>query len=93
MLVEVVDNYEKLSDRAAEVVIQQIREKPDSTLGFATGGTPKGLYNRLIEAHEESGLDFSKLTTFNLDEYVGLPPSMSRAMHVTCGRPSSTTSM
>jgi len=74
MLVEVVDNYETLSDRAAEVVIQQIREKPDSTLGFATGGTPKGLYNRLIEAHEESGLDFSKLTTFNLDEYVGLPP-------------------
>jgi glucosamine-6-phosphate deaminase len=74
MLVEVVDNYETLSDRAAEVVIQQIREKPDSTLGFATGGTPKGLYSRLIEAHKESGLDFSKLTTFNLDEYVGLPP-------------------
>jgi len=74
MLVEVVDDYETLSDRAAEVVIQQIREEPDSTLGFATGGTPKGLYHRLIEAHEESGLDFSKLTTFNLDEYVGLPP-------------------
>jgi glucosamine-6-phosphate deaminase len=74
MLVEVVDDYEALSDRAAEVVIEQIRKKPDSTIGFATGGTPKGLYDRLIEAHETRGLDFSKLTTFNLDEYVGLPP-------------------
>ncbi len=74
MLVEVLDDYETLSDRAAEVVIEQIRKKPDSVIGFATGGTPKGLYRRLIEAHETRGLDFSKLTTFNLDEYVGLPP-------------------
>jgi glucosamine-6-phosphate deaminase len=74
MLVEVVDDYESLSDRAADVVIDQIRSKPDSVLGFATGGTPKGLYDRLIEAHKTRGLDFSKLTTFNLDEYVGLPP-------------------
>ena len=74
MLVEVVDDYETMSDRAAEVVIEQIRRKPDSVLGFATGGTPEGLYNRLVEAHETRGLDFSKLTTFNLDEYVGLPP-------------------
>ena len=74
MLVEVVDDYETMSDRAAEVVIEQIRRKPDSVLGFATGGTPEGLYNRLVEAHETRGLDFSKLTAFNLDEYVGLPP-------------------
>lgn len=74
MLVEVVDNYETLSDRAADVVIEQIRKKPDSVIGFATGGTPKGLYDRLIDAHKKRGLDFSKLTTFNLDEYVGLPP-------------------
>jgi glucosamine-6-phosphate deaminase len=74
MLVDVVGDYETLSDRAASVVIEQIRKKPDSTLGFATGGTPKGLYDRLIEAHQDRGLDCSKLTTFNLDEYVGLPP-------------------
>jgi len=75
MLVEILDNYETMSDRAAEVVIDQIRRKPDSTIGFATGSTPKGLYDRLIDAHDTRGLDFSKLTTFNLDEYVGLPPS------------------
>ncbi|MFB6230145.1 MAG: glucosamine-6-phosphate deaminase [Salinibacter sp.] len=74
MLVEVVDDYEAMSDRATEVVTEQIRKKPDSVIGFATGGTPKGLYNRLIDAHENRGLDFSKVTTFNLDEYVGLPP-------------------
>jgi len=74
MLVDVVEDYETLSDRAAEALIEQIRKKPDSTIGFATGGTPEGLYERLIEAHEQRGLDFSKLTTFNLDEYVGLPP-------------------
>ena len=74
MLVEVVDNYETLSDRAAAAGIEQIRKKPDSTIGFATGSTPEGLYERLIEAHRQRGLDFSKLTTFNLDEYVGLPP-------------------
>lgn len=75
MLVEILDDYEAMSNRAAEVVIDQIRRKPDSTIGFATGSTPKGLYDRLIEAHKTRGLDFSKLTTFNLDEYVGLPPS------------------
>jgi len=79
MLVEVVDDYETLSDRAAAAVIEQIRKKPDSTIGFATGGTPTGLYERLIEAHEARGLDFSKLTTFNLDEYVGLPPEHSQS--------------
>jgi glucosamine-6-phosphate deaminase len=75
MLVEVVSDYETLSDRAAQVVVNQIRKKPDSVVGFATGGTPAGLYERLVDAHCNNGLDFSKLTTFNLDEYVGLPPA------------------
>ena len=74
MLVEVVDDYEAMSDRVTEVVTEQIRKKPDSVIGFATGSTPQGLYRRLVEAHRERGLDFSKVTTFNLDEYVGLPP-------------------
>jgi glucosamine-6-phosphate deaminase len=74
MLVEVVDDYEAMSDRATEVVTEQVRKKPGSVIGFATGSTPQGLYRRLIEARRERGLDFSKVTTFNLDEYVGLPP-------------------
>lgn len=81
MLVEVFEDYESVSRRAAEIVSNQIRRKPDSVLGFATGGTPLGLYNLLIDNHRESGLDFSKITTFNLDEYVGLRPEHPQSYH------------
>lgn len=81
MLVEVFADYESISDRAAEVVTEQLRRKPDSVIGFATGGTPLGLYKRLIRNHNERGLDFSKMTTFNLDEYIGLPPTHPQSYH------------
>lgn len=81
MLVEVFENYEAISDRAAEIVIAQVRRKPDSVIGFATGSTPLGLYKRLIHHHKESGLDFSMVTTFNLDEYVGLAPNHPQSYH------------
>ena len=81
MLVEVFPDFEAISDRAAEIVTNQIRKKPDSVIGFATGGTPLGLYKRLIRNHKERGLDFSKITTFNLDEYVGLSPHHDQSYH------------
>lgn len=81
MLVEVFPDYEAMSDRAAAIVMNQIRKKPDSVLGFATGSTPLGLYKRLIRNHKERGLDFSKVITFNLDEYVGLPPDHDQSYH------------
>ncbi|MEX2399933.1 MAG: glucosamine-6-phosphate deaminase [Rhodothermales bacterium] len=81
MLVEVFDDYDAMSERAAELVTEQIRRKPDSVIGFATGGTPLGMYERLIKNHHERGLDFSKITTFNLDEYIGLPPTHPQSYH------------
>lgn len=81
MLVETLSDYEAISNHAAEIVARQVRRKPDSVIGFATGGTPLGLYRRLIQFHENDGLDFSKITTFNLDEYVGLPPAHSQSYH------------
>lgn len=81
MLVEVFEDYESISARAADVVSEQIRRKPDSVIGFATGSTPLGLYEHLIRNHRERGLDFSKITTFNLDEYVGLPPTHPQSYH------------
>ena len=81
MLVEQFADYEALSDRAAALIEAQVRRKPDSVLGFATGSTPLGLYHRLIESHRARGLDFSKVTTFNLDEYVGLPPRHAQSYH------------
>lgn len=58
----------------ADLIANALVEKPDLVLGLATGRTMEGLYARLAQKHAESGLDFSKGTTFNLDEYIGLPP-------------------
>lgn len=66
---------------AARIVARQIREKPHSVLGFATGSTPLQLYNNLVSMHREEGLDFSRVTTFNLDEYVGLKPDHPSSYH------------
>lgn len=81
MLVEIFADYEALSDRAYEIVATLIRRKPNCVLGFATGSTPLGLYRRLVEGYQRGELDFSKVTTFNLDEYVGLPPSHPQSYH------------
>jgi glucosamine-6-phosphate deaminase len=70
-----------MSKEAAGMVADLIRRKPNCVLGFATGGTPLGLYKELIRMHKEEGLDFSKVTTFNLDEYVGLPPEHPQSYH------------
>jgi glucosamine-6-phosphate deaminase len=65
-------DYDAISLAAAEMVAQQINDKPNTILGLATGSTPIGLYTELIRMHKNEGLDFSHVTTFNLDEYVGL---------------------
>ncbi len=74
MLVVIKKNYDEMSEEAAKMVADLIRRKPNCVLGFSTGSTPLGLYKELIRMHKEEGLDFSKVTTFNLDEYVGVPP-------------------
>lgn len=73
MLVFLAKDYEELSREAARMVINAIRRKPALRLGLATGSTQAGLYAELVRAHREEKLDFSRVSTFNLDEYVGLP--------------------
>lgn len=63
------------SRRAADFVAGLVRKKPNCVLGLATGSTPQSLYRELIRRHHDEGLDFSQVTTFNLDEYVGLGPA------------------
>ena len=75
MEVIVTRTYEEMSRLAARMIEQQLLCKPNSVLGLATGSTPIGMYNELGRLHRESGLDFPRVVTFNLDEYVGLPPS------------------
>lgn len=75
MRVIVEPDRDAVSRTAARFVAELVRRKSDCVLGLATGNTPLGLYAELIRQHREEGLDFSRVTTFNLDEYVGLAPS------------------
>lgn len=81
MLVIKKETYDEMSAEGAKIVAALIRKKPNAVIGFATGSTPLGLYKELIRLHKEEGLDFSKITTFNLDEYVGLRPEHPESYH------------
>jgi len=72
-IISAIDKNE-MSRLAAELFAAQIRNKPNSVLGLATGATPRELYQTLISWYEKGELDFSQVVTFNLDEYVGLSP-------------------
>ena len=65
-------DYAAVSRRAANIISAQIIQKPDSVLGLATGSSPIGTYDQLIEWYQKGDLDFSKVSTINLDEYLGL---------------------
>jgi len=63
------ENYAEMSNVAAKIMADQIKAKPNSILGLATGSTPEGMYAELAKMHKNGELDFSKIVTFNLDEY------------------------
>ena len=67
-----VDTYAELSKIAADIIAEQVKTKPDSVLGLATGSSPVGTYKNLIQMYEDGDLDFAGVTSVNLDEYVGL---------------------
>ena len=67
-----VDSYDKLSQIAANMIAAQVIMKPSCVLGLATGSSPLGTYARLAEKYKAGEIDFSGVTSVNLDEYVGL---------------------
>ncbi len=81
MFVKVENDYDAMSQRGAEIVAEVIRQKPDAVLGLATGATPEGLYKCLIDLVRKENLDVSQVTTFNLDEYEGLPAGHPQSYH------------
>ncbi len=85
MRLYISENEYDLSRKAANIISAQVIMKPDSVLGLATGSTPIGTYRQLVEWYRKGDLDFSEITTINLDEYIGLPPehsqSYARFMH------------
>src|SRR5258705_2901010 len=73
MEVVISQNYDEMSKVAAQMVAEVLNTKPNAVLGMATGSTPLGLYQELVRMHQRGQLDFSRVMTFNLDEYVGIP--------------------
>jgi glucosamine-6-phosphate deaminase len=67
-----VKNYQEMSLAAAQYIINMLKNTPKLTLGLATGGTPQGVYQHLIEDHKKNGTSYEHVTSFNLDEYIGL---------------------
>ena len=68
-------DYADMSRKAANILSAQVIMKPNCVLGLATGGTPVGIYKQLIDWYNKDDLDFTEVTTVNLDEYRGLPRS------------------
>ena len=81
MEVVIRDNSEAMAKLAAELIAEIVRRKPKCVLGLATGSTPVVTYKELIRLHKQEGLDFSRVTSFNLDEYVGLPHEHDQSYH------------
>jgi glucosamine-6-phosphate deaminase len=75
--IEIFDTYEAMSLRAAGLVADLIRRRPDAVLGLPTGSTPEGFYAAL----GGSGVSLARVRTFNLDEYVGLPREHPQSYH------------
>ena len=75
MKVYKVKDYQELSCKAANIIAAQVIMKPDCVLGLATGSSPVGTYDNLTAMYEKGDLDFSSVTTVNLDEYKGLDAS------------------
>ena len=73
------ESRDEVAQATADIVEDQIRRKPASILGLATGKTPMRLYEELVRRHINRGLSFSEITTFNLDEYIGLTGNDKRS--------------
>ena len=81
MNIVILKNYDEVSSKASEIVINQLISKPNSVLGLATGSTPIGLYKRLIQANKENKISFKDVKSFNLDEYIGLDIKHPQSYH------------
>jgi glucosamine-6-phosphate deaminase len=81
MLVILKRDAGEISRQAAQLVASAVRKKPALILGLATGGTMIGVYKHLVRLHKEGSLDFSRVITFNLDEYLGVPALHPQSFH------------
>lgn len=73
--------YPLICREVAAHIANLIRRKPNAVLGLATGSTPIGVYEELARMHRDEELDFSRVTTFNLDEYFPISPDAPQSYH------------
>jgi len=78
MEIIILDSAEMVFKEVASRVVRLIKKKKNAVLGLATGRSMEGVYQHLVKAYQAGEVDFSSLTTFNLDEYLGLPPDDPR---------------
>ena len=79
MQLKVFPDHDALSRKAALIVAAHVESNPRTVLGLPTGNSPLGMFRGLVELHRTFGLDFSRVRTFNLDEYVGVPGTDPRS--------------
>ncbi|HPR97276.1 MAG TPA: glucosamine-6-phosphate deaminase [Thermotogota bacterium] len=81
MIFECYEDYTALSERAAEIVINTVKDKKNTVLGLPTGSSPIGMYERISERFKKGLVDFSDVKTFNLDEYCGISSDHEQSYH------------
>lgn len=81
MKIIIANDYEDMGKKAANILASQVYLNSKTILGLATGSTPISMYQRLVKIHKEDDLDFSNVTTFNLDEYVGISENDINSYH------------
>ena len=79
MEIIVCKNYEEMSEVAADIMATVMKENPTCVLGLATGSTPVGMYQKLVEMNHAGEIDFSQVTTVNLDEYYPISPDNNQS--------------
>lgn len=77
----IINKKAKLDKLAAQEIINLVNENPKAVLGLATGSSPIGLYEELIKDHKANKTNYKKVTTFNLDEYIGIPIDHEQSYH------------
>lgn len=80
-----VKDYDAMSEKACELLVQKMHELEKPVFGLATGSTPEGLYQKLIEEYKQGNISFKNVITFNLDEYIGLSPDHPQSYHYFMG--------
>ena len=79
MKVIITENYQEMSEKAGEIIVEIVKNNPKAVLGLATGSSPIGTYQYMIKDHKENGTSYKGVSTVNLDEYVGLTPDHNQS--------------